>query len=47
MKKHLHISVLSWLNFILDFLLMIIPAKLIAAEFVGKSALANAVYAVL
>lgn len=44
---HIHISLISWLNFVLDFLILIVPAKLIAANFVGRSALANAVYGVL
>ena len=44
---HVHFSVLAWINAALDFLTFIIPLKLIAAHFVGRSQLANAAYSVL
>lgn len=46
-KYHVHFSLLAWLNAALDFLTFIIPLKLIAAHYVGKSQLANAAYSVL
>ena len=44
---HVHISLLDWMNFVLNFIILIVPAKIIAANYVGRSALANAVYGVL
>lgn len=44
---HLHFSLLQWIMNALDFILFIIPLKLVAANFVGKSNLANALYAVV
>lgn len=44
---HVHFSLLAWVNACLDFLLFIIPLKLIAANFVGRSTMANALYSVV
>lgn len=44
---HLHVSVLEWLNSALNFIIFIIPLKIIAANFVGRNALADALYSVV
>jgi len=47
MRPHVHISVLSGLFTVLEFLLAWIPIKIVASRFEGRTPLASAVLHVL
>jgi hypothetical protein len=44
---HLHLSFIHWLVTGIEVLLFLIPLKIIAANFVGRSSLADALYGVV
>lgn len=47
MNMRLHISLLSALLTVMEFLLAWIPIKIVAAQFAGRSALADSILTVL
>lgn len=47
MKVHLHVSLIHAFVTVLEFLLAWIPIKIVAANFAGKSALADGILHVL